>query len=230
MPAIVWLTAEDAPDCFPPVERALREPDGLLAAGGDLSQERLLAAYRRGIFPWYSPGQPILWWSPDPRAILEPRDFKLSKSLDKSIRNRGYETRLDSQFESVMRACGSSAIRPQGTWISPAMIAAYTRLHAAGYAHSVETWHEGRLVGGLYGVAFGRIFCGESMFSLERDASKVALHRLCAELIARDYELVDCQMTTPHLLSLGARTVPRTEYLARLATAGAGPDRAQTWA
>lgn len=229
MPAIVWLTAEDAPDCFPPVERALREPDGLLAAGGDLSQERLLAAYRRGIFPWYSPGQPILWWSPDPRAILDPHDFKCSKSLDKSIRNRRYETRLDSQFESVMRACGSSSIRPQGTWISPAMIAAYTRLHASGYAHSVETWHEGRLVGGLYGVAIGRIFCGESMFSLERDASKVALHRLCKELISRDYVLIDCQMTTPHLLSLGARTVPRSEYLARLAAAGTGPDRAQTW-
>jgi leucyl/phenylalanyl-tRNA---protein transferase len=229
MPAIVWLTAEDPPDCFPPVERALREPDGLLAAGGDLSQERLLAAYRRGIFPWYSPGQPILWWSPDPRAVLEPREFKRSRSLDKSIRNRGFETRLDSQFAAVMGACGSSAIRPQGTWISPAMIAAYTRLHAAGYAHSVETWREGQLVGGLYGVAFGRIFCGESMFSLERDASKVALARLCDELIARDYALIDCQMTTPHLLSLGARTVPRADYLARLADAGAWPDHAERW-
>lgn len=229
MPAIVWLTAEDPPDCFPPVEKALREPDGLLAAGGDLSRERLLAAYRRGIFPWYSPGQPILWWSPDPRAILDPRDFKRSRSLDKSIRNRGFETRLDSQFEAVMRACGSSAIRPQGTWISPAMIAAYTRLHAAGYAHSVETWREGQLVGGLYGVAFGRIFCGESMFSLERDASKVALARLCEELIARDYALIDCQMTTPHLLSLGARTVPRADYLARLAALGGAPDQTRTW-
>ncbi|MEQ1582207.1 MAG: leucyl/phenylalanyl-tRNA--protein transferase [Steroidobacteraceae bacterium] len=229
MPAIVWLTAEDPPDCFPPVERALREPDGLLAAGGDLSQERLLAAYRRGIFPWYSPGQPILWWSPDPRAVLDPRDFKRSKSLDKSIRNRGFETRLDSRFEDVMRACGSSAIRPQGTWISPAMIAAYTRLHAAGYAHSVETWRDGQLVGGLYGVGFGRIFCGESMFSLERDASKVALSRLCEELIARDYAVIDCQMTTPHLLSLGARTVPRADYLARLAAAGAWPDQPGAW-
>jgi leucyl/phenylalanyl-tRNA--protein transferase len=229
MPAIVWLTAEDAPDCFPSVERALREPDGLLAAGGDLSPERLLAAYRRSIFPWYSPGQPILWWSPDPRAVLDPREFKRSRSLDKSIRNRGFETRLDSQFESVMRACGSSAIRPQGTWISPAMIAAYTRLHAAGYAHSVETWRDGQLVGGLYGVAFGRIFCGESMFSLERDASKVALQRLCEVLIARDYTLIDCQMTTPHLLSLGARTVPRAEYLACLATSGGPPDHAARW-
>jgi leucyl/phenylalanyl-tRNA--protein transferase len=229
MPAIVWLTAEDPADCFPPVERALREPDGLLAAGGDLSQARLLAAYRRGIFPWYSPGQPILWWSPDPRAVLDPRDFKRSRSLDKSIRNRGFETRLDCQFESVMLACGSSAIRPQGTWISPAMIAAYGRLHEAGYAHSVETWRDGQLVGGLYGVAFGRIFCGESMFSLERDASKVALARLCEELIAREFVLIDCQMTTPHLLSLGARTVPRADYLARLAAAGAWPDRTEAW-
>jgi leucyl/phenylalanyl-tRNA--protein transferase len=229
MPAIVWLTAEDPPDCFPPVERALSEPDGLLAAGGDLSQERLLAAYRRGIFPWYSPGQPILWWSPDPRAVLDPREFKRSRSLDKSIRNRGFETRLDSQFESVMRACGSSALRPQGSWISPAMIAAYTRLHAAGYAHSVETWRDGQLVGGLYGVVFGRIFCGESMFSRERDASKVALARLCEELLARDYVLIDCQMTTPHLLSLGARTVPRADYLARLAAACAWPDQPEAW-
>ena len=161
--------------------------------------------------------------------MLDPREFKRSRSLDKSIRNRGFETRLDSEFEAVMRACGSSAIRPQGTWISPAMIAAYSRLHATGYAHSVETWREGKLVGGLYGVAFGRIFCGESMFSLERDASKVALQRLCEELIARDYVLIDCQMTTPHLLSLGARTVPRAEYLARLAAAGGPPDRTQTW-
>jgi leucyl/phenylalanyl-tRNA---protein transferase len=229
MPSIVWLTPEDPPDCFPPVERALREPDGLLAAGGDLSTERLLAAYRRGIFPWYSPGQPILWWSPDPRAVLDPREFKRSRSLDKSIRNRGYETRLDTGFEEVMRACGSSVLRPQGTWISTAMIAAYSRLHQAGYAHSVETWRDGQLVGGLYGVAFGRMFCGESMFSAERDASKVALQRLCDELLARDYALIDCQMTTPHLLSLGARTLPRSEYLDRLGTLGAPPDRAGLW-
>lgn len=229
MPSIAWLTPEDAPDCFPPVERALREPDGLLAAGGDLSTERLLAAYRRGIFPWYSPGQPILWWSPDPRAVLEPTEFKRSRSLDKSIRNRGYETRLDTAFEEVMRACGSSALRPQGTWISAAMIAAYGRLYRAGYAHSVETWRDGQLVGGLYGVAFGRMFCGESMFSAARDASKVALQRLCDELLARDYALIDCQMTTPHLLSLGARTLPRSAYLDRLRTLGAPPDRAELW-
>jgi len=230
MPAIVWLAPEDPPDSFPPVGRALREPDGLLAAGGDLSPERLLAAYRRGIFPWYSPGQPILWWSPDPRAVLDPEDFRQSRSLGKAIRNRGFETRLDSGFAAVMAACGSSSVRPQGTWISPAMIAAYTRLHDLGYAHSVETWRDGQLVGGLYGVAFGRIFCGESMFSLERDASKVALKRLCEELIGRGFLLIDCQMTTPHLLSLGARTIPRTEYLERLAEIGNAPDHPGSWA
>lgn len=229
MPSIIWLAPEDPPDCFPPVERALAEPDGLLAAGGDLSMQRLLAAYRRGIFPWYSQGQPILWWSPDPRAVLEPGDFKRSRSLDKSIRNRGFEVRFDSAFAEVLNGCGSTALRPQGTWISPEMIAAYSRLHEAGYAHSAETWRDGRLVGGLYGVAFGRMFCGESMFSLERDASKVALSRLCEELQARGYDLVDCQMTTPHLLSLGARTIPRREYVERLATLAPPPDRPERW-
>ncbi len=229
MPSIMWLAPEDPPDCFPPVERALREPDGLLAAGGDLSVPRLLAAYRRGIFPWYSQGQPILWWSPDPRAVLDPCDFRRSRSLDKSIRNRGYEVRFDSAFGDVLIGCGSTALRPQGTWISPEMIAAYSRLHAAGFAHSAETWLDGRLVGGLYGVAFGRMFCGESMFTLERDASKVALCRLCEELLARGYELIDCQMTTPHLLSLGARTLPRREYVERLAACGLPPDRPERW-
>lgn len=229
MTSIIWLTADDPPDCFPPVERALREPEGLLAAGGDLSVERLLAAYRRGIFPWYSQGQPILWWSPDPRAVLDPREFRKSRSLDKSIRNRGFEVHFDTAFREVLQACGSVELRPQGTWISPEMVTAYDRLFEAGYAHSVETWREGRLVGGLYGVAFGKVFCGESMFSLERDASKVALQRLCGELLSRGYTLIDCQMTTPHLLSLGARAIPRQEYLERLAIAGALPDQVQPW-
>lgn len=229
MGSIVWLTAHDPPECFPPAERALREPDGLLAAGGDLSVARLLAAYRRGIFPWYSPGQPILWWSPDPRAILEPGELRLSRSLRKAIRNRGYETRLDYAFAEVLTACGSPALRPQGTWISDEMIAAYTELHELGYAHSVETWHEGHLVGGLYGVTIGRVFCGESMFSLERDASKVALQRLCTELIHRGYTFIDCQMSTPHLESLGARPVPRRQYLERLKVEGALPDRPDRW-
>src|SRR3954470_16861640 len=151
--SIVWLSERDSPEAFPPVEAALREPDGLLAAGGDLSPDRLLAAYRRGIFPWYSRGQPILWWSPDPRAVLAPAEMKVSRSLAKTIRNRGFETRIDTAFRDVIRACGSSDLRPGGTWLSPEMRAAYVRLHQLGHAHSVETWLEGSLVGGLYGVS-----------------------------------------------------------------------------
>ena len=181
--SIVWLSERDSPDAFPPVDRALREPDGLLAAGGDLSPPRLLAAYRRGIFPWYSRGQPILWWCPDPRAVLFPGELRVSRSLAKSMRNRGYVTRLNTAFRDVIRACGSSELRPGGTWLSPEMRAAYLKLHRLGFAHSVETWEGERLVGGLYGVALGEVFFGESMFSIERDASKVALKRLCDELL-----------------------------------------------
>jgi leucyl/phenylalanyl-tRNA---protein transferase len=215
--SIAWLSERDAPDTFPPVGRALREPDGLLAAGGDLSPARLLAAYRRGIFPWFSTGQPILWWSPDPRAILFPAQLRISRSLAKSIRNKGFETRVDTAFAEVIGACGSSELRPGGTWLSPQMRLAYMRLHAMRYAHSIETWRAGQLVGGLYGVALGQVFFGESMFSIERDASKVALARLCAELGARDFRLIDCQMATSHLLSLGAQLIPRTEFVDLLA-------------
>jgi leucyl/phenylalanyl-tRNA---protein transferase len=214
---ITWLHENDAPEAFPPVEAALREPDGLLAAGGDLSPARLLAAYGRGIFPWYSRGQPILWWSPDPRAVLVPEELKVSRSLAKTIRNRGFETRVDTAFRDVIRACGSSELRPGGTWLSPEMRAAYVRLHQLGHAHSVETWLNDSLVGGLYGVSLGGMFFGESMFSTERDASKVALKRLCDELIGRGIKLIDCQMATPHLLSLGAKLWPRREFVLRLA-------------
>ena len=211
--SIVWLSERDSPQAFPPVERALQEPDGLLAAGGDLSAPRLLEAYRRGIFPWYSRGQPILWWCPDPRAILFPERLKISRSLAKTIRNRGFETRIDHSFREVLRHCGSTELRPGGTWLSPEMRAAYLRLHKLGYAHSVETWLDDRLVGGLYGIALGRVFFGESMFSLERDASKVALNRLCNELVQRGYQVVDCQMATPHLMSLGAELIPRAQFI-----------------
>ncbi|MGH8177283.1 MAG: leucyl/phenylalanyl-tRNA--protein transferase [Steroidobacter sp.] len=215
--SIVWLSERDSPEAFPPVDRALREPDGLLAAGGDLSPQRLLAAYRRGIFPWYSRGQPILWWCPDPRAVLFPNRLKVSRSLAKSIRNRGFVTRTDTAFREVIRACGSAQLRPGGTWLSPEMRAAYLKLHRLGYAHSVETWLDERLVGGLYGVAVGGAFFGESMFSTERDASKVALQRLCAELTARGVEMIDCQMATPHLMTLGAELMPRTQFIDVLA-------------
>lgn len=216
--SIVWLSERDSPQAFPPVERALSEPDGLLAAGGDLSPPRLLEAYRRGIFPWYSRGQPILWWCPDPRAVLRPERLKVSRSLAKSLRNRGFETRIDGAFREVLRYCGSSELRPGGTWLSPEMRAAYLRLHKLGYAHSVETWLDGRLVGGLYGVALGNVFFGESMFSLERDASKVALKRLCDELVRRGYHIIDCQMATAHLMSLGAELIPRLEFIELLRT------------
>lgn len=211
--SIVWLSERDSPQAFPPVERALSEPDGLLAAGGDLSPPRLLEAYRRGIFPWYSRGQPILWWCPDPRAVLHPDRLKVSRSLAKSIRNRGFETRIDNAFRDVLRYCGSSELRPGGTWLSPEMRAAYLRLHKLGYAHSIETWLDGRLVGGLYGIAIGKVFFGESMFSVERDASKVALHRLCTELVQRQYRVIDCQMATAHLMSLGAELISRGTFI-----------------
>jgi leucyl/phenylalanyl-tRNA--protein transferase len=228
--SIVWLSERDSPDAFPPVDRALREPDGLLAAGGDLSPARLLAAYRRGIFPWYSYGQPILWWCPDPRAVLVPQEFKTSRSLAKSIRNKGMRTQIDTAFDAVIAACGSEELRPQGTWLSPEMQAAYSRLHRLGYAHSVETWMGDRLVGGLYGVAIGRIFFGESMFSIERDASKIALRRLCDFLAECGFVLIDCQMATPHLMSLGAKLMPRSEFVALLEDHAPLDPATQRWA
>ena len=214
---IPWLAPGAAPDAFPPVDEALREPDGLLCAGGDLSEARLLAAYRRGIFPWYAEGQPILWWSPDPRAVLFPREFKVSRSLAKTLRNRGFATTFDLAFGDVIRQCADERQRPEGTWITPEMTAAYQRLHSAGFAHSVETWLGGRLVGGLYGVTLGRVFFGESMFSRERDASKVAFKQLVDRSLALGIELIDCQVANPHLSSLGARDLSRQEFVAGLA-------------
>jgi leucyl/phenylalanyl-tRNA--protein transferase len=213
---IPWLRPTDPPDAFPPVEDALDEPDGLLCVGGDLTPERLLAAYRRGIFPWYSAGQPILWWSPDPRAVLFPDELRVTRSLAKAIRNRGFSVTFDSAFRTVMSRCGDESLRPEGTWISPDMRTAYARLHDLGHAHSVECWLGDRLVGGLYGVALGRVFFGESMFSSQRDASKVALHELVLALRASNVELIDCQVTSPHLESLGARAIPRREFVAHL--------------
>ena len=209
---IPLLRPGDPPDSFPPVETALVEPDGLLCVGGDLSPARLLEAYRRGIFPWFSEGQPILWWSPDPRTVLFPGEFKVSRSLAKTLRNGGFEVTFDRAFGEVMHRCGDQGLRPEGTWISPAMLEAYTRLHQLGFAHSVETWREGTLVGGLYGVALGKVFFGESMFSAARDASKVALHALVDSLLAGNVEVIDCQVATGHLLSLGARLIRRSEF------------------
>lgn len=227
---ISWLRADDPPGAFPPVTRALEEPNGLLCAGGDLSPERLLAGYRRGIFPWYAPGQPILWWSPDPRAVLWPRDFHVSRSLARTIRNRGYELRVDTDFAAVVDRCGDHELRPEGTWITPAMRDAYVRLHELGHAHAVETWLGEQLVGGIYGVAVGRVFFGESMFSLARDASKVAMARLVRELEVRGFELLDCQMPSPHLASLGVLSIPRRRFVALLQQWADPPAPPGNWA
>lgn len=211
---IPWLRPRDP---FPPVDRALQEPNGLLAAGGDLAPERLVLAYRRGIFPWFNRGDPILWWSPDPRMVLFPGELKVSRSLRKRLKSRDYEVSSDSAFREVMEACAEPRRGQAGTWIHPAMVAAYSRLHEAGLAHSVETWIGGRLAGGLYGVALGRAFFGESMFARETDASKIALVALVRQLARWRFGLIDCQMNTPHLASFGAREVPRAEFSLRLA-------------
>lgn len=210
---IPWLTGSLA---FPPVERALRSPDGLLAAGGDLSVPRLLEAYRHGIFPWFSEGEPILWWSPDPRMVMFPSEFRISRSLGKTLRKGAYEVRCDTAFEQVMRACAAPRDDHAGTWIHEDMIQAYCALHELGFAHSVETWMDGELAGGLYGMAIGRMFYGESMFSRRTDASKIALAHLARQLELRRFGMIDCQMKTPHLASLGAREIPRAEFVARL--------------
>ena len=206
---IPWLE-HDTP--FPPVQSALGDPNGLLAAGGDLSPERLLDAYRHGIFPWFSEGDPILWWSPDPRMILFPAELKISRSLGKTLRNRSYEARFDSAFDEVVAGCAAPRKGEPGTWISGAMIEAYRGLHRLGYAHSVETWIDGDLAGGLYGVAIGRVFFGESMFSRARDASKIALAALVAHLESAGFGLIDCQMRTRHLETLGAREISRRRF------------------
>src|SRR5690606_17673648 len=181
-----------------------------------LAPQRLLEAYRRGIFPWYSPGDPILWWSPDPRMVLFPDELKVSRSLTKTLRNKSYEVRFDTAFDAVIAACAAPRNGETGTWIVPEIQEAYARLHRLGYAHSVETWIDGELAGGLYGVAIGRMFYGESMFTAARDASKIALVHLVRLLAARGCGMIDCQMETPHLATLGARPIPRTEFARRL--------------
>ena len=222
---IAWLAPGDPPGSFPPVERALRDPAGLLAAGGDLSCERLVAAYTRGIFPWYSPGQPVLWWSPDPREVLIPREFHLSRRLARTLRTRGFEYHIDRDFAAVIGACAAPRNSSPGTWITDEMRAAYLDLHHRGIAHSCEIWRAGLLVGGVYGVRLGRAFFGESMFSREPDASKAALAGLVWQCIADGTELIDCQLPSGHLRSLGSRALPRAEFLDRLGraiTAGTG--------
>jgi leucyl/phenylalanyl-tRNA--protein transferase len=213
---------------FPPPEGF--HADGLVAIGGDLSIPRLLAAYRRGIFPWYEQGGPILWWSPDPRLVLETEAFHASRSLRAVIRKGTFEVRLDTAFAEVIRACAETKRRDEGgTWITPQVQSAYTTLHELGFAHSIESWFEGELAGGLYGLMIGRCFFGESMFSRRTDASKVALAALVERLKELDVPLIDCQVTSAHLLSLGAKEIPRAEFLRRLDEALQHPTPRQKW-
>ena len=205
---------------FPDVELALTEPDGLLAVGGDLSVERLTAAYQQGIFPWYSEGQPILWWSPDPRMVLEPKDIKVSRSLSKTIRKQEFKITFDQSFREVITACSESRLEKgriqDETWILDEMIEAYVQLHEQGYAHSVECWQNGKLVGGLYGLAIGKVFFGESMFSRVSDASKIAFVSLAKQLEKWGFKLIDCQVYTSHLESLGASMISRQQFISLL--------------
>ena len=201
---------------FPDTELAESDPNGLLAVGGDLSQARLLHAYRNGIFPWFSVGQPILWWSPAPRMVLNPNELHISRSLRKSIRNGGFQTSIDVAFEAVIHACAAPRLGHEGTWLVPEMINAYVALHQAGYAHSFEVWHAHELAGGLYGVAIGQAFFGESMFSHRRDASKIAMALLARTALKLPYQMIDCQIYTDHLASMGAREISRRQFHERL--------------
>lgn len=210
------ISSTESHSSFPPVENALREPNGLLAVGGDLSPQRLLEAYSKGIFPWFNADEPILWWSPNPRMVLFPEEIKISRSLRKTLKKEHYQIRTDGSFTQVMHACASSRKGQVGTWIHPEMIAAYTALHDMGLAHCVETWMGGELVGGLYGVALGQVFFGESMFSRVPDASKIALVHLAKQLQRWKFGLIDCQVKTDHLTSLGAREIPRSEFSQQL--------------
>ncbi len=218
MSGITWLQPTDPPAALPATSRALREPNGLLAVGGALTPDWLIHAYRHGIFPWFSSGQPILWWAPDPRAVLAPAEFHISRSLARSLRRRGYQTRIDTAFVAVIDACAGPRAGMPGTWITDEMRNAYVELHRRGLAHSIETWREDSLVGGLYGVALGRAFFGESMFSRATDASKVALARLVQECLRLEVPLIDCQLPSPHLASLGSKDMARSDFEARLAT------------
>lgn len=214
-PQLAWIRADDPPDSFPDPRTALREPDGLLAAGGDLSPARLLYAYRHGIFPWYNADQPILWWCPDPRTALFPEEIRISRSLRKTLRQHRYEVSLDRAFGEVMQACaGMRHNQPDaGTWITPDMQLAYAGLYQLGYAHSVEIRMNGQLAGGLYGIAIGRVFFGESMFSWHDNASKIALVWLARQLAAWGFAMIDCQVASAHLQTLGSVSIPRIQFL-----------------
>lgn len=231
LPPLRLIRPDDPPDAFPEPTSALSDPDGLLAIGGDLSAVRLLYAYSHGIFPWYHADQPILWWSPDPRAVLYPSKVHISRSLRRRMAKGDYTLSFDAAFTTVMEACaGARQHQPDGgTWISPAMCAAYAELHRLGHAHSVEVWMKQELVGGLYGVTIGRVFFGESMFSRQTDASKLALVHLAHQLDAWGFALIDCQVYSEHLANLGSVLVPRPSFLAALVEHCAAPAHPLPW-
>lgn len=224
-----WLDPRDPHQPFPPAHLAMRDPNGLLAIGGDLSVPRMLRAYSQGIFPWYNPDEPILWWCPDPRAVLRPGLMKVSRSLGKSIRRADYAVTLDRAFAQVLEACAAERAAGRGTWLGPDMQRGYSALYRVGHAHSVEVWRDGELIGGLYGVAIGRVFFGESMFSRASDASKIALYFLCQQLKQWSYELIDCQISSAHLNSLGAQEIARDKFLNLLAPAVRLSGREAVW-
>jgi leucyl/phenylalanyl-tRNA--protein transferase len=228
-PQIKWISRDDPPDAFPAISRALRSPNGLLAAGGDLSTERLLHAYERAIFPWFDTGQPILWWSPDPRCVLLPASLHLSRRFRRSLKKSSFSLSFNNAFTSVISACGSKRNGHSGTWITPEMNDAYSRLHSLGWAHSVEVWLGDELAGGIYGVAIGRAFFGESMFSRVTNASKVAVLALCRQLVAHDFAVLDCQVPSPHLMSLGAARMPRVQFASLLETVCTPRSRFDDW-
>lgn len=226
---VVWLTADDPPTLFPPAETALREPNGLLAAGGDLSPERLLAAYQQGIFPWYEDGQPLLWWSPDPRCVFRKGDFHVSRRLRRELRRSTAEVRFNTAFADIIRACAAPRHYGQGTWITDDMIDAYERLHRAGWAHSIEVWQDDALIGGLYGLIIGRAVFGESMFSLRSNASKIALLTLDRMLSDGTFGIIDCQVRSSHLLSMGAAEIPRSSFIETLGRLCNTPSAFKSW-
>ena len=228
-PTPCWLDPEALEIVFPDVELALQEPDGLLAVGGKLSTEWLLHAYQRGIFPWYGKDQPILWWAPDPRLVLFPENLHISHSLARVIKREKFTVTLDTAFTDVITACAKPRPSQAGTWITPAMKSAYVGLHHAGYAHSVESWCDGVLAGGLYGIAIGNVFFGESMFTEVDDASKTAFIALVRQLERWGFTLIDCQVHTDHLASLGAAPVPRKEFTALLERGCLQPGHRQPW-
>jgi len=228
-PGIAWISGDDPPDSFPDIETAFDVPDGLLAAGGDLSSERLLYAYRHGIFPWYDQGQPILWWSPDPRCVLYPAAFHLSRRLRRSLGHSDFEISFNTAFDDVIAACAAARRGQHGTWITREMSAAYRRLHAEGWAHSIEVRRGTDLVGGLYGLAIGRAFFGESMFSRADNASKAAMLAGCRLLAANAFSVMDCQVESPHLRSLGATLLPRSNFATLLGAACRDATRFLDW-